>query len=410
VGVQHPRPPDVSHSPLPSPFAIRSAGGPAFASLSTAAQLARTCAAPPRGASPECARVSEFAPRCSHVGGRRKATVRLEVRLDQPPPPTHGAARSSPAPAARCTARRLSHRADEGGQERGRESPARAAAHVRRRAAVTRFLAWFDRESEAASSTRDRRRAALETLSARPGCQGLRFPPSRPPSPTARLCTTGLTRESQSRHRAGGSCFLIDSARPKKKRERNHDVTRTAWSCDSDPRDRGASRACSRPIALARRSFPRARPARSSTRLRASSCGRASSTSTQHGIAWASISPCTRPRAHLQSSPPRSTRHEPVRATSRVYYKKRDMGSASRTGPGGGSAPRRSPSRKTAQRVRDAHARALLRRLSWRRFSPAEEKPPGFDSITPRPRNPIALVDSRPRTWLSAAARPSGRS
>ena len=207
---------DVAHTPLPLAFAIVAQAGQASlyidsrklshdvrSRLETLADLREP---------------SEFAPALETLG-RRKATV----RLDQ-------------ATAADALARLIT---GHGGKvTRGAcpialmkavknevEIAGARAAHIRDGAAVTRFLAWFDREAPGGKLTEIDAVAALESFRRETGLlKDISFPTIAAAGPDGAIVHYRVTRESN-RVIAPGELFLIDSGAQYE--DGTTDVTRT---------------------------------------------------------------------------------------------------------------------------------------------------------------------------------------
>jgi len=207
---------DVAHTPLPLAFAIvAQAGRPSLyvngRKLSQAVRSRLETLADLR-------EPSEFAPALETLG-RRKATV----RLDQ-------------ATAADALARLIT---SHGGKvTRGAcpialmkavknevEIAGARAAHIRDGAAVTRFLAWFDREAPGGKLTEIDAVAALESFRRETGLlKDISFPTIAAAGPDGAIVHYRVTRESN-RVIAPGELFLIDSGAQYE--DGTTDVTRT---------------------------------------------------------------------------------------------------------------------------------------------------------------------------------------
>ena len=207
---------DVAHTPLPLAFAIvAQAGRPSLyidgRKLSQDVRSRLETLADVR-------EPSEFAPALETLGGR-KATV----RLDQ-------------ATAADALARLIT---GHGGKvTRGAcpialmkavknevEIAGARAAHIRDGAAVTRFLAWFDREAPGGKLTEIDAVAALESFRRETGLlKDISFPTIAAAGPDGAIVHYRVTRESN-RVIAPGELFLIDSGAQYE--DGTTDVTRT---------------------------------------------------------------------------------------------------------------------------------------------------------------------------------------
>jgi len=207
---------DVAHTPLPLAFAIvAQAGRPSLyidgRKLSQDVRSRLETLADVR-------EPSEFAPALETLG-RRKATV----RLDQ-------------ATAADALARLIT---SHGGKvTRGAcpialmkavknevEIAGARAAHIRDGAAVTRFLAWFDREAPGGKLTEIDAVAALESFRRETGLlKDISFPTIAAAGPDGAIVHYRVTRESN-RVIAPGELFLIDSGAQYE--DGTTDVTRT---------------------------------------------------------------------------------------------------------------------------------------------------------------------------------------
>ena len=207
---------DVAHTPLPLAFAIvAQAGRPSLyidgRKLSQDVRSRLETLADVR-------EPSEFAPALETLG-RRKATV----RLDQ-------------ATAADALARLIT---SHGGKvTRGQcpialmkavknevEIAGARAAHIRDGAAVTRFLAWFDREAPGGKLTEIDAVAALESFRRETGLlKDISFPTIAAAGPDGAIVHYRVTRESN-RVIAPGELFLIDSGAQYE--DGTTDVTRT---------------------------------------------------------------------------------------------------------------------------------------------------------------------------------------
>ena len=146
------------------------------------------------------------------------------------------------------------------------------AAHLRDGAAVTRFLAWFDREAPAGKLTEIDAVEALESFRRDTGVlKDISFPTIAGAGPNGAIVHYRVTRKTN-RPIAPGELFLVDSGAQYE--DGTTDITRTIAVADAT-RCASASRASSRATSPSRaRCSPTARPARSSTASRASRCGR----------------------------------------------------------------------------------------------------------------------------------------
>src|SRR5207247_8567175 len=100
------------------------------------------------------------------------------------------------------------------------------AAHIRDGAAVTRFLAWFDREAPGGKLTEIDAVAALESFRRETGLlKDISFPTIAAAGPDGAIVHYRVTRESNRVIAPGGLC-LIASCAPY--RAAPPDVTRTA--------------------------------------------------------------------------------------------------------------------------------------------------------------------------------------
>jgi len=237
---------DVAHTPLPLAFAIvPQAGRPSLyidgRKLSQGVRSRLEALADVR-------EPSEFAPALETLGGR-KATV----RLDQ-------------ATAADALARLIT---SHGGKvARGAcpialmkavknevEIAGARAAHTRDGAAVTRFLAWFDREAPGGKLTEIDAVAALESFRRETGLlKDISFPTIAAAGPDGAIVHYRVTRDSN-RVIAPGELFLIDSGGQYE--DATTDVTRTVilGKPTAEMRDR-FSRVLKGHIAVARALFP----------------------------------------------------------------------------------------------------------------------------------------------------------
>src|SRR5258706_319115 len=129
------------------------------------------------------------------------------------------------------------------------------AAHVRDGAAVTRFLAWFDREAGGGKLTEIDAVAALESFRRETGLlKDISFPTIAAAGPDGAIVHYRVTRESN-RVIAPGELFLIDSGAQYE--DGTTDVTRTVVVGDPTLEMRGRfTRVLKGHIALARAIFP----------------------------------------------------------------------------------------------------------------------------------------------------------
>ena len=178
-------------------------------------------------------------------------------------------------------------------------------AHQRDAVALTRFLAWIDREAPSGALTEIDAVEALETFR-RQTCalKDVSFPTIAGTGPNGAIVHYRVTRKSN-RRIAPGDLLLIDSGAQYE--DGTTDVTRTIAIGTPTPRCATASPACCAAISRSRaRCFPTAPPARSSIPLRGNFSGRpASISSTAPATASAAISRCTRARREFPSSAPR---------------------------------------------------------------------------------------------------------
>jgi Xaa-Pro aminopeptidase len=178
------------------------------------------------------------------------------------------------------------------------------AAHLRDGAAVVRYLAWLAREAPKGGLTEIDAVAALEAERLKTGLlKDVSFTTIAGAGPNAALPHYRVTDASNRRIEPG--IFLVDSGGQYE--DGTTDITRTlaVGEPTAEMRDR-YTRVLKGHLAISRAVFPRARPARSSTRWRGCRSGRPGSISTTApAMASAAISRCTRGR----SGSPSSARH-----------------------------------------------------------------------------------------------------
>ncbi len=178
-------------------------------------------------------------------------------------------------------------------------------AHQRDAVALTRFLAWIDREAPSGALTEIDTVEALETFR-RQTCalKDVSFPTIAGTGPNGAIVHYRVTRRSN-RRISPGDLLLIDSGAQYE--DGTTDVTRTIAIGTPPTKCATASPACCADTSRSRaRSFPTAPPARSSIPLRGNSCGRpASISSTAPAMASAAICPCMKARRGFPNSAPR---------------------------------------------------------------------------------------------------------
>ena len=143
------------------------------------------------------------------------------------------------------------------------------AAHLRDGAAVTRFLAWFDREAPGGRLTEIDAVEALEGFPPRHRrcSRTSRSRPSRAPDRTAPSCTTASPR-GRNRRIAPGELFLIDSGAQYE--DGTTDITRTvAIGTPSEEMRERFTRVLKGHIAIARAVFPEGHHRGAARQLRA---------------------------------------------------------------------------------------------------------------------------------------------
>ena len=181
------------------------------------------------------------------------------------------------------------------------------AAHVRDGAAVSNFLAWFDREAPGGKLTEIDAVAALESFRRDTGLlKDVSFPTisGRRAERRDRALPRDARHQPQYREQRAVPGRLRRAIRGRHHRHHPHD----SRSVRRRPRCASASPACSRATSRSpARCFPTASPARSSIRSRASTCGTPASTSIMApGTASAAICRCTKVRRAFPSAAPRS--------------------------------------------------------------------------------------------------------
>ncbi len=289
---------DVAHTPLRARLRARAARGPARA-------LCRRAQASQRGAR----RISRRSPTCaspprsrttSKALGAAQATVRLDsATAADAIAPHHRASggKSRAAPIRSPLMKAIKNDTEIAGTR---------AAHRRDGAAVTRFLAWFDREAPVGQAHRDRRGRGAGDV-----------PPRHRP-PQGRVVPDHLGLRAERRDRAlprhardqppisPGEMFLVDSGAQYE--DGTTDITRTVVVGEPTrgdarplhPRAQGPHRDRARGVS-------RGHHGRAARQLRARSrCGPpASISTTAPATASAAISRCTRARRASPSSAPR---------------------------------------------------------------------------------------------------------
>ena len=237
---------DVAHTPLPLAFAIvAQAGRPSlFIDGRKLAQDVRRRLE----ALAEVRESSEFAPMLETLGGR-KATVRLDQATA-----ADALARLVTSPGGKVTRGACPIALMKAVKNEVEIAGARAA-HVRDGAAVTRFLAWFDREAGGGKLTEIDAVAALESFRRETGLlKDISFPTIAAAGPAGAIVHYRVTRESN-RVIAPGELFLIDSGAQYE--DGTTDVTRTVVVGDPTLEMRGRfTRVLKGHIALARAIFP----------------------------------------------------------------------------------------------------------------------------------------------------------
>ena len=177
------------------------------------------------------------------------------------------------------------------------------AAQQRDGAAVTRFLAWFDREAPAGRLTEIDAVEALESFRRDTGLlKDVSFPTIAGAGPDGAIVHYRVTRKSN-RRIAPGRAFFGRFRRPIRGRHHRHHPHRRGRDAEP-PNLPKISRSCSKAISPSRgRCFPTAPPVRSSIHSRGSfSGGPASISITAPATASAAISRCTRDRRASPSS------------------------------------------------------------------------------------------------------------
>ena len=343
--------PTWPHTPLPLAFAIVPKARPAFA-LRRRPQALERRAPPPRRRSPTFA-----SPPISCAHWASSASDKKTVRLDQATA-ADALARLVEQPRRQGRARRRPDRADEGGEERDRDRRRARGACPRRRGG--RALPRLARARGAARlAHRDRRGRGARKLPPRHrAAQGCFVSDHR--RRRARRRHRALPRHHQDRPPHRARRIVPDRfRRPIRGRHHRHHPHRRGRRADA-PRCATASPACSRATSRSRaRYFPTARPARSSIRSRASSCGSQGldfDHGTGHGVgSYLSVHEGPARISKLGTARAQA-RHDPVERARllqdrRLRHPHREPGAGGR---GAGGARRR----EAAQRVRDAHAGA----------------------------------------------------
>ena len=179
-------------------------------------------------------------------------------------------------------------------------------AHQRDAVALTRFLAWIDREAPSGALTEIDTVEALETFRRQTGAlKDVSFPTIAGTGPNGAIVHYRVTRKSN-RRIAPGDLLLIDSGAQYE--DGTTDVTRTiAIGEPTDGNARPLHPRAARPYRDRARGLPR-RHHRRAARLasRGNICGRpASISSTAPATASAAISRCMKARRGFQSSAPR---------------------------------------------------------------------------------------------------------
>jgi Xaa-Pro aminopeptidase len=228
------------------------------------------------------------------------------------------------------------------------------AAHIRDGAAVTRFLAWFDREAPRGKLTEIDAVAALESFRRETGLlKDISFPTIAGAGPDGAIVHYRVTSRSN-RVVAPNELFLIDSGAQYE--DGTTDITRTiaVGETTTEMRDR-FTRVLKGHIAIARAIFPEG-----TTGAQLDSFARQ--------FLWAQGLDFDRPRrrqlpfgargprAHLQARHRRAqARHDPVERAR--LLQSRGLRHPHREFGAGDRRRARARRRETAQRIRDAHAR-----------------------------------------------------
>ena len=177
------------------------------------------------------------------------------------------------------------------------------AAHARDGAALTRFLAWLDREAPNGRVSEIEAVKALETFRRETGkLKDVSFPTISGAGPNGAIVHYRVTEKSN-RKLKSGELYLVDSGAQYE--DGTTDVTRTVaiGEPSAEMRERFTLRAQGPYRHRHAASSPKARPARRSTASRARRSGPpASITTTAPATASAAISRCTRARRAFPSS------------------------------------------------------------------------------------------------------------
>ena len=238
---------DVAHTPLPLAFAIVPQRGPAGA-LCRRTQALERRARPPRNPRRR-ARARRFR---ASAGGARAST---QDRAARPGHRRRCARAPRHQPRRQGRTRALPDRADEGGEEPGRDFRRARGAYPRRRRGDALSRLVRSRGSRAAHSPRSTRSRRSKAFAATPACsRTFRFRPSPAPVPMARSCITASPRKTN-RAIAPGELFLIDSGG--QYQDGTTDITRTVAVGEptAEMRER-FTRVLKGHIAIARAIFP----------------------------------------------------------------------------------------------------------------------------------------------------------
>ena len=176
------------------------------------------------------------------------------------------------------------------------------SAHRRDGAAVTRFLAWLDKETRGGKLTEIDVVAALESFRRDTGAlKDISFPTIAGAGPNGAIVHYRVTKASNRRIARTSCCWSIPARNTRMERPTSR---ARSSSASRATRCATASPACSRAISLLLpRSFPRARAAPNSTRWRARRSGRPASISiTGPATASAATCRCTKGRPASPSS------------------------------------------------------------------------------------------------------------
>ena len=285
------------------------------------------------------------------------------------------------------------------------------AAHVRDGAAVTRFLAWFDREAPRGTLTEIDAVEALESFRRDTGLlKDVSFPTISGAGPDGAIVHYRVTRKTN-RGIAPGELFLIDSGG--QYQDGTTDITRTVavGAPTAEMRER-FTRVLKGHIAIARAVFPDGTTgAQLDSFARQFLWDAGPRLRSRHRPRRRQLSlGARRPGAHLQARHDRAqARHDPVER-ARLLQSRRLRHPHREPGAGGGGRRRRRR-REAAQRVRDAHAGADRPAAGRAQICSRRTRCDWLDGYHARVAQTLSpLVDDETRAWLAAATRPLAQS